>query len=63
MFAEFFKESDRAHTCPAVAMSYQREEWTRQTRCAVFTDTKYSNWDNKESVMPLLIYPEDSNYN
>ena len=42
-------------------MRQHREEWTLQPHGAVVTDMEVSNSDNEESVMPLLIYPEESN--
>ena len=61
MFAEIFKESDRVHTCPEVATTQQGEEWTHHTHGAVVTYTEEINSDDKDSMMPLLIYPEESN--
>ena len=43
MFAENFKESDRDHTCPAVATLQQREECTNNPRGAVVTYTEDIN--------------------
>ena len=62
MFAEFFMEPDRVHACQSVATPQQREECNHQPSSSVVTDTDDSNSDEKESAMPLLIYPEDSNY-
>ena len=62
MFAELFKELYQVHTCPAVATSHQREGWTHQTCCAMVTDTKDRDFDDKDNLMPPLIYPEDSDY-
>ena len=61
MFAEIFKESDRVHTFPVVAMPQQREEWTHQNRNAVVTEAEDRDSDDKDSVMTLLIYPEEYN--
>ena len=41
-------------------MLQQREEWTNQPRGAVVTETEDIDSDNKVSLMPPLIYPEDS---
>ena len=61
MFTEFFKESDRFHTCPAVANTQQREDFTHHLCGAVVIDIDDSDSDNKDNVMPPLIHPEDSN--
>ena len=61
MFAEFFKKSDRVHAFPAVATTQQREWWTHHPCGAVVTDTKESDSDEEDSVMPPLIYPEGFN--
>ena len=60
MFAKNFKESDRVHAYLAVATTQQREEWTHQPRGVVVTETEDSDSENKDSVIHLLIYPEDS---
>ena len=60
MFTEFSKESDRFHTCLAVAATQQRKEWDHHPHGSVVTDTDDSDLDDKDSVMPLLIYPENS---
>ena len=62
MFAEFFKESNRVYACPSVAAPQQREEWDYQPRGYVFIETEKSDSDDKDSVMPSLIYPEESDY-
>ena len=55
MFAEFFKELDMVHICPAIATLQQREEWNHHPRGSVVTDTDYRNSDNRYSVMHMLI--------
>ena len=45
---------------PRNATTQQREDWTRHHRGAVVIDTEDINPDDKYSVMPLLIFPEDS---
>ena len=59
MFTDFFKESDRVHACPSFATPHQREEWNHQPCGAMVTNTEDSNSDDEDSLMPLLIYPED----
>ena len=54
---EFFKEPDGVHTCPAVATTQKREEWTHHPRGAMVTDTEDSDSDNEDSVINPLIYP------
>ena len=63
MLAEFFKESDRVHSCPEVSTPQQREEWTHQPCGAVVTYMEDRKSDDKDSVIPLLIYPEDYDNN
>ena len=60
MFAEFFKESDRAHACPAVATTQQREEWTHHPCGTLVAYMEDSDSYYKDSVIPPLIYPEES---
>ena len=60
MFVENFKESYRVHTCPEVATTHKREEWIHHPCGAVVTETEDSNLDYKDSVIPPLIYLEES---
>ena len=60
IFTEFSKESDRVHACTEVAALHQREDWANQPHGAVVTDTEDSNSENEDSMIPPLIYPEDS---
>ena len=60
MLVEFFKELDRFHSFLAVSTPQQREEWTQQIRGAVVIDTDDRNSEDKDSVMPTLIYLENS---
>ena len=55
MLLEIFKESDRVHACPTVAMPQQREEWNHKTRSAVVTDIEDRKSDDAYIVMPPLI--------
>ena len=55
MLEQFFKEPERVHTCPAVATTHQREEWTHHPRGAVVTDTDDIDSNDKDIVMPPLI--------
>ena len=61
MFKESFKESQRVHVCPSVATLQQREKWYHQPQGAGVIDTDNRDLDDEDSMMPLLIYPEDSN--
>ena len=60
MFVKFSKESDQINTCPAATTLNHREEWTHQTHHAMLTNTEDSDSENEKSMMPLLIYLEDS---
>ena len=60
MFAEIFKESDRFHDFPSVDTTQQMEDWNHFPHGYVVIDTEAKKSDNKDSVMRLLIYLEDS---
>ena len=57
----FLNEPNRVQTCSVVATTQQREKLDHQGHITAITDKKDRDLDYKYSVMPLLIYPEDSN--
>ena len=59
MYAKNFKELERTQDCQEVATPQQREDWTHHLHGAVVTDTEESDSDYEDSVMTLLIYPEE----
>ena len=57
---EIFKESYSVHACLLVATTQKREEWNHHPCSALVADTGDSDSNDEDSVMPPLIYSEDS---
>ena len=60
MFSKISKESDRVHARPAVFTTQQMEDWAHHPLGDVVTEMEERNSDKKDSMMPSLIHPEDS---
>ena len=51
-----FRESDRIHDFPEVAISQNMEEFNQRTQYAVVTNMEESDLDNEDNMMLTLIY-------
>ena len=63
MFVEIFKESEHIHAWSVVATPKNRKECNQRPHHDVVTHMEESNSENKYTMIPLIIYPEDSSDN